>query len=493
MKLTAKIALLLVALVCAILYLNARAQTQEAMARYGNDMRDDAFEVGRLFRPMIARAWRTEGKSSAMYLIQYTNESLKSQALETRMHLRWVWLDEQTDAGLRPTVPLAQLESVRHGHEASFLVRETNGEMRYSYVPVHVGIDGEPPGALEISESLASVIAYSRAIRKKLFANATVLGALCTLFVLVIGAWFIGRPMRTLSAVANRIGHGDFSARVQLRQRDEVGELGRAMNDMAEKLEAAQINLAHAHEERILAVEQLRHADRLSSIGTLASGIAHELGTPLAVITGRAKLLVDGQVAADEIKKQGESIHKQAERMAAIIRNLLDFARKGNVKMERMDLLPVVKQTVDWLQPIARKREASVTLNTNDRPFFVQADNVLLQQVMTNLVLNALDAMPHGGNVGIDIEETRVKPPIEHGGEVGDFIACHVTDTGQGIRPETLPKLFEPFFTTKPVGQGTGLGLAVTYGIVKEHGGWVAVDSRVGQGSRFSIFLPRAA
>lgn len=491
MKLTAKIALALVASISIVLYLNARSQIDAAEIRHETDMRDDALDVGRLFRPTVARLWRTEGKASALYLIQYINETLKQNKVETRMQLRWVWLQADADKSTRPRVSLRMLDGVVHGNEASVVARGPDGDLwRYSYMPVSVGIDGDPPGALEIAESTASLRAYVNAARRKFLTSAAVLAGLCAIIVFAIGAWFVGRPLQVLTRAAEAIGTGDLSVHVDLNQRDEVGSLSRTMNLMAEKLAIARTELAAQHEERIKAIGQLRHADRLSSVGTFASGIAHELGTPLAVVSGRANLIADGTVKGQEAVEYAESIAKQADKMAAIIRQLLDFARRGNLSVARQPLAAILKPTFDLLRPLGRKHSVELAFDLPDDALYIEAEKTLLQQVFTNLVVNAIDAMPTGGTVTVTADcETRI-PPADVGGDSRRFVCCCVHDTGEGIRPETFSKLFEPFFTTKGVGKGTGLGLAVSYGIVSEHGGWIEVDTELGMGSRFSVYLP---
>jgi signal transduction histidine kinase len=325
-------------------------------------------------------------------------------------------------------------------------------------------------------------------------ATTLIIVGVCGLLAMVVGAFFVGQPMRKLVDVSQRIGAGELSAKTLLRQRDEIGELSRAMDRMGDQLLRAKTQLEAETEARVRSVEQLRHADRLSSIGTLSSGIAHELGTPLAVISGRAELIADGSVEGETVRTYAQSIAKQAKKMTEIIRQLLDFARRSRSTLSPKNVAKVAEITVSMLRSLAAKKNIQLSLRSSADDAQVAADAVQLQQVLTNLIVNAIQAMPGGGGGGgaitINVERQWASPPVDHEGQEGTYIRIAVRDEGSGIPPDVQAKIFEPFFTTKPVGQGTGLGLAVSYGIVREHGGWIEVESEVGKGSCFSVYLP---
>jgi signal transduction histidine kinase len=155
------------------------------------------------------------------------------------------------------------------------------------------------------------------------------------------------------------------------------------------------------------------------------------------------------------------------------------------------DLRHLVGQTWDLLSPLAEKRRITLSLLGDDEPRMVLADTTQLQQVFSNLVLNAIQAMPKGGTVTLELCRERTQPPDAVGGPEREYHRISVQDEGEGIPEKDLERLFEPFFTTKNAGEGTGLGLSIAQGIIREHGGWIEVASRPGQGSRFSIFLPQ--
>jgi signal transduction histidine kinase len=242
-----------------------------------------------------------------------------------------------------------------------------------------------------------------------------------------------------------------------------------------------------AHE---LAQRHLERADRLAMVGKLGAGIAHELGTPLAVVSGRARQLANGQVAADQVLATARTIAEQADRMAGIIRQLLDFARRRGPRLGRFDARTLLRQSVALLEPVASRRGVTLSLDELPEPIAAQFDGSQMLQVLSNLVVNAMHATPTGGTVRLGLSEAWCSPPPETGLAARSYVQLRVVDTGAGIAPEHLSRVFEPFFTTKDTGEGTGLGLPVAQGIVRDHDGWISVESTHGQGSTFTVHLP---
>jgi signal transduction histidine kinase len=177
--------------------------------------------------------------------------------------------------------------------------------------------------------------------------------------------------------------------------------------------------------------------------------------------------------------------------MTQLIRRVLSFARGSqSATISGHDLNRLAEQAHSLLGPLAMGRRVNLLLKTAGQPVAIQANSVQFQQAITNLVLNALDAMPQGGVVELHTGVREATPPAHRDGGRGEYPYCEVIDQGSGISPDVLPHIFEPFFTTKPAGRGTGLGLAVSHGIVHEHGGWIEVDSSPGEGSRFTVYVP---
>ncbi|MEO6775390.1 MAG: ATP-binding protein [Kofleriaceae bacterium] len=241
--------------------------------------------------------------------------------------------------------------------------------------------------------------------------------------------------------------------------------------------------------QRWAAVEQLRHAERLNVIGVLAAGVAHELGTPLNVIAGNAELIAD-DASPEERRKAARTILNQTDKISAIITHLLAFGRRNHGGRAVVELDRVARSAAELIGSTARKRNARIDVVEGSGPVRVRAADAQVEQVVSNLLLNAIHSMPRGGTV-------RVRTGVEtRGGETrgGErtFGSITVEDEGQGIAEADLPRIFDPFFTTKDVGEGTGLGLSVSYGIVQDHGGSIEVSSVVGRGSSFVVLLPVA-
>jgi signal transduction histidine kinase len=229
---------------------------------------------------------------------------------------------------------------------------------------------------------------------------------------------------------------------------------------------------------------QLLQAQKLESIGRLAGGIAHDFNNLLTAIGGYADLVYE-HVTNEFVREDVAEIRKGVERATALTRQLLAFARRNAHMPQVVALNEVTLQTQKLLQ---RLLGPTITLHTElaSEPTFVLADPIEIEQVLVNMAVNARDAMPNGGRLLLTTS-------VVGNDERGALVRLQVCDTGMGMSEEVLAHLFEPFFTTKPPGEGTGLGLATCYGIVQQHGGQIAVESRLGEGTTFTIELPACA
>lgn len=232
--------------------------------------------------------------------------------------------------------------------------------------------------------------------------------------------------------------------------------------------------------ERAQLEQQLLEREKLSSIGLLAAGVAHEVNTPLAGISSYAQMLLQQVQENDPKRKLLEKIHVQTVRASGIVNNLLNFSRTGDAQFREVDINRVLDDTLQLLEPQLRsaKFTISCTYGEHLQPAYGSASK--LQQVFMNLILNARDAMPNGGRLTV------------HTRAVDTSLVIDFRDTGVGIAPENIARIYDPFFTTKEVGQGTGLGLALSYGIIQEHNGRIFVESRPGEGAHFTIKIPTA-
>jgi signal transduction histidine kinase len=271
------------------------------------------------------------------------------------------------------------------------------------------------------------------------------------------------------------LGEGRQVPPIVLRSGDELADLANELNNVGARLAAR---------------ERLQHADRLRTIGQLASGVAHELGTPLSVIGVRARLIATGEATGNEAVENARVILDTSSRMTALVRQLLDYSRRQGAQMELVDLRQVVNGSLAMVEPLVDKHGVQVETQLPERPMLVCADQTQLQQVVINMAVNGIQAMPRGGRLRIEVGQGRPGGSLGRADAHADFPWIRVTDDGPGVAPEHLDQVFDPFFTTKPVGEGTGLGLAVVHAIVQEHGGSVTVSNEPGHGASFTVFLP---
>lgn len=237
---------------------------------------------------------------------------------------------------------------------------------------------------------------------------------------------------------------------------------------------------------------RIQMQERLATVGQLAAGIAHDFNNILAAIVVYSDLLMRDSNLLPSSKERLTVIQKQVQRAASLIRQILDFSRRSVMEQSMIDLLPFIKELDKLLQRVLPEN-IRVELTYQPGKYIVNADPARLQQVFMNLAVNARDASPHGGVIRFRLEKIKVHEgdrPICPEVPPGSWIRVTVKDDGEGIPAEALPHIFEPFFTTKPIGQGTGLGLAQAYGIIKQHEGYIDVHSQPGEGSTFHIYLP---
>jgi two-component system, cell cycle sensor histidine kinase and response regulator CckA len=244
--------------------------------------------------------------------------------------------------------------------------------------------------------------------------------------------------------------------------------------------------------ERRVVEEQLRQAQKMEAVGQLAGGIAHDFNNALTVINGWSSMLLNDPAVSDNTREAAKQIYTAGQRASSLTRQLLFFSRKRAIQRVSFN----VNQTIEEIASMLRRligEHINLTLDlAGDLPL-IEADISMVEQVLVNLTVNARDAMPHGGRLSLQTQAVQLTAEDVRGktdSRPGRFVSVRVQDTGCGIPPEILPQVFEPFFTTKEMGKGTGLGLATVFGIVKQHHGWIEVDSRVNQGTCFTVLLP---
>jgi two-component system, NtrC family, sensor kinase len=482
MRLARKLILAVVVGILLVIVAHDVSAVRDDVRDYQRRIAEDMATLGYGLSVTLSQVVRDSGPAAAELMLARRNEG------SPPTHIRWVALDvPPTDARFVELPPDA-IAGLRQGRPAQ-LIRGSGPTAR---LIVYRPFFGQKPvhDLAETSESLAPMQQRQRRQIVGMLVESLVILSLAIGSALLFGFHFVARPVRELVSQARRIGGGDLSQRLELVGHHELSELASEMNLMCDRLSAAGAALAAENAAKLAAVEQLRHADRLATVGQLASGVAHELGTPLNVVAGYAKMIASGEGEPREDRDAARIIAEQTVRMTAIIRQLLDFARREKPRLEDAELSTVVGRTLEMLAHVASEHHVELQAPPSQTAR-VHVDEAQMQQVTTNLVLNAIQAMPQGGRVAIELCEVRAAKPGAATGE-RDYVRLTIADQGSGIAQENLSRIFEPFFTTKDVGAGTGLGLSVCYGIVEEHGGWIAVDSTIGKGSRFSVFLPAA-
>jgi signal transduction histidine kinase len=291
---------------------------------------------------------------------------------------------------------------------------------------------------------------------------------ICGAAGILIVTRLIVAPLRRIERATRDVSEGRFSPIRGIQGHDEIGRLADAFNHMVHRIEKHQ--------------NELVQAGKLASLGTLTSGVAHELNNPLNNISMMAQTFIQHRASLTEAEQVElmEEIERQCERSKEIVHNLLDFSRVRGTDRVAADVGQVVVRSLKLVQNQLDVAGIVADMRTADALPLVRMNPHQIEQVLVNIFTNAIKAMPHGGVLRVESGP----------GKGGQHVVVAVSDTGVGIAPELHPRVFDPFFTTSDVGGGTGLGLSVSYGIIKRHGGTISVASEPGKGSTFTITLP---
>lgn len=350
-------------------------------------------------------------------------------------------------------------------------------------------------GAVSVSVSFGALDRV-RTTGRFIAAWATLIAcAILFLLVELLARWHILRPIDAIRATMAAAGQGDLSVRAAEGHRDELGAVACGLNQMLaqmqdlhgtlqQRVQQATVELRERNRELVSLYqqlfklrEQLGRAEQMAAVGETASVVAHQIGTPLNLVSGHIQVLIEEQGADSPVTRRLQVAEEQIRKVTAVVRSLLDRSRSAVVR-ERLDPGALVRRIGALVQPALGSAGVALVLDTGEVTA-IDADASQLEMALLNLVSNALDAMPAGGTLTLRVADSP------------SGVIIDVGDTGSGIDPEMAERIFEPWVTTKPAGRGTGLGLSITRSVVTDHGGTVRARSAPGVGTTFVVELPR--
>ena len=380
------------------------------------------------------------------------------------------------------------LEGVFDSRQAIESNRRIGANPAMSFIRPLLGVDGSLQGAVQVIQLESYIEEDVRATRRSI-AGLTAALICATAIILSLGTRYtVSRPIERLMTGVREVGRRGTARRVEADGSDELARLATEFNAMCERLDAARASLLLEQGERLRVEADLRKMEHLASVGRLAAGLAHEIGTPLNVIAGRSELLLrrlpEEKVAAENLR----IVMAQVDRISAIVRRMLDFAKAQELNLAPVDLAHLLERVREYLAVRFEENGVDCTLLLPPNLPAVRGDADRLIDVFLNLAVNAVDAMPEGGDLTIHATVEERVPPGRDTGRAS--VVVRFIDTGCGIDASALERIFDPFYTTKEVGKGTGLGLSVSYGVVREHDGWFEVRSAIGEGTTMSVVLP---
>jgi len=339
-------------------------------------------------------------------------------------------------------------------------------------------------GYLLVAVDLSEVRESNRRRLASSIAGALLVLMMAAAFITLATRRYVTRPLAELSLRVSSFSSDDEETERTVG-RNELEFLTEEFRRLDAQLTASRERLLREHRRQLELERNLRHSDKLATIGTLASGLAHEIGSPMAVIRGRAEYLLN-HLEPERLRDGLGIIIAQIDRISGIVQRLLDYARRREPQRVRCDLRPIVMRALSLLETEAARHNVRMQPDLGPTPLVLDCDADQLQQVFVNLGMNALDAMAEQG-AGV----LRVRTEVRRNG-ARHWLSVILEDDGTGIAEEHRSQIFDPFFTTKPPGRGTGMGLAVSQSIVQDHEGEITMEPRGDRGARFFVTLPMA-
>jgi two-component system NtrC family sensor kinase len=381
---------------------------------------------------------------------------------------------------IQPVPSPEQMRAALGGGGAEFMADSGDTYWFCRAVPLEAH-SGNPNGILLVGQRWNDVENDLRTRLETAMIASLVVALFIAVAIPVASQRYVARPLAELSDRVTRLTSEELIEPAD--SGDEVEFLSEEFRRLAQELDTARARLVDESERKLELERELRRADKLAAIGTLASGLAHEIGTPLNVIRGRAEHLLSNRQNPPRTAEGLEIIINQIDRISRIVRMLLNLGSRRERSFAVCDLRPIVQRTMALLETEAARRDVNCEVDLGDEALPVRCDADQLQQVFVNLGVNALDAMEGGGLLTVAARRISLA-----GRPVARIVFA---DTGPGISPDIRARIFDPFFTTKEPGKGTGMGLAVSETIVRDHQGEIAVES-IQAGARMAITLPLA-
>lgn len=393
-------------------------------------------------------------------------------------------------------VTATQLKHLRMLLEPPYETFANIEDGRYYYALPVFALSAKPGdrtvlGMLEISRSAEALETPNEDIWRAVILVLLIV-VVATVMVGALASRLVSRPITKLLRGIDDVAKGDLSHVILSERDDEIGTIATRFNEMTYSLRESRNETQRQNEAKLALEQRLGHTEKLATIGQLAAEIAHEVGTPLNVIAGRARSIQRKAKDPAAVERNAGIVAEQTARITRIIQRLLDFSRRkvGTTERGAVNLNELALTTMELLAGQFSSAKVKTRLERAESLPHVAGDPDRLQQVLINLLLNAVQAIPDGGSVLVETYVVRRARPGLEGGVEQMFVAVSVTDDGVGIPPDIKDKIFDPFYTTKESEGGTGLGLAVCSGIVKEHDGWIDVEDGPNGGSVFRIYVP---
>ena len=383
--------------------------------------------------------------------------------------------------------PLEELEADKKLRRASTPTEVEIGGEQFFADSMSLGTNASPIARLTVLKSYSEATAFLTGLNHLLLGIGLVAVLVGTGFVFLISDTFT-RPLADLLEGFQALEGGDYAYPLNAKGGDEVAHATRAFDRMRTALQTNEAQKQNLE-------DQLRQSQKMEALGRLAGGVAHDFNNLLTVIKGHSEIIVERAKSGDPVLKSGEQIRKAADRAVALTRQMLAFSRKQALQPKVLDLNALVEDIGKLLNRLIPE-DIELVFKSEASLGRVKADPSHIEQVLLNLTVNARDAMPRGGKLTIETQNVTVNSDfarINSSLQPGQYIKLVVSDTGTGMDSETKAHIFEPFFTTKEPGKGTGLGLATVYGVVKQTGGFIFVETELGVGTKFEIYLPRVA